>query len=150
MAHKDIGNYHNFRLSKINAQHIKVDRILRDLNPEFVKSKNQYIADAIEYYTEDLDNDDMTLSGAIEKAKKAGYVTRGEFQGELENIEQRVKAGVIIEVQKEMLALLGTFTGNMATTLPIAVQQSVQNNKAEVELEEEINEKMTGLANKWA
>lgn len=62
MAKGDQGNYHNFRLSKSNAQHVSVNKILRDLNPNVVKSKNQYIVDAIEYYTNALDKDDLTLT----------------------------------------------------------------------------------------
>ena len=145
MAKKDSGNYHNFRLSKNNAQHVRVDKVLRDLNPAFVKSKNQYIADAIDYYTRALDNDDLTMSGATASAKKGSYITRGE----LDEIKREIRDNVMIEVQKEMLALLGTFTGKMATTLPIVVQQSAMRSAETKEYGVEADDTINGLASKW-
>lgn len=146
MARIDNGIYHNFRLSKSNPQHIKVDKILRDLNPNVVKSKNQYITDAIEYYTNVLDNEDLTVTGAMEKANKSRFVTRGE----IDEMKREIRDFVVIDVQKEMLALLGTFTGNMANSFPArgSQQSEVNRNKTEdfgIQEDETIN----GLASKW-
>lgn len=145
MAKVDKGNYHNFRLSKCNAQHVSVNKILRDLNPDVVKSKNQYIVDAIEYYTNALDKDDLTLTGAIEKEKRNSFVTRGD----LEKIKREIRDGILIEMQKEMLALLGTFTGNMANSFPSVARSTVVGAIEPEEFDVETDDTMDGLATKW-
>jgi len=145
MAKVDKGNYHNFRLSKCNAQHISVNKILRDLNPDVVKSKNQYIVDAIEYYTNALDKDDLTLTGAIEKEKRNSFVTRGD----LEKIKREIRDGIMIEMQKEMLTLLGTFTGNMANSFSSTAKQTVVSAIEPEEFDIETDDTMDGLATKW-
>ena len=145
MAKVDKGNYHNFRLSKCNAQHVSVNKILRDLNPDVVKSKNQYIVDAIEYYTNALDKDDLTLTGAMEKEKRNSFVTRGD----LEKIKREIRDGIMIEIQKEMLALLGTFTGNMANSFPSVARPTVVGAIEPEEFDVETDDTMDGLATKW-
>ena len=145
MAKVDKGNYHNFRLSKSNAQHVSVNKILRDLNPNVVKSKNQYIVDAIEYYTNALDKDDLTLTGAMEKEKRNSFVTRGD----LEKIKREIRDGIMIEMQKEMLALLGTFTGNMANSFPPMAKQTVVSTIEPEKFDIETDDTMDGLATKW-
>lgn len=145
MAKIDNGNYHNFRLSKSNVQHVRINKILRDLNPDVIKSKNQYIVDAIEYYTNALDNEDLTLTGAMEKEKRNSYITRGE----LEKIKREIRDNIMIEMQKEMLALLGTFTGTMVTSLPTVVKQPVMNDIEPVEFAVDKDDTMNGLATKW-
>ena len=145
MAKVDKGNYHNFRLSKCNAQHVSVNKILRDLNPDVVKSKNQYIVDAIEYYTNALDKDDLTLTGAMEKEKRNSFVTRGD----LEKIKCEIRDGIMIEMQKEMLALLGMFTGNMANSFPSVARPTVVGAIEPVEFDVETDDTMDGLATKW-
>lgn len=145
MAKIDNGNYHNFRLSKSNVQHVNVNKILRDLNPNVVKSKNQYIVDAIEYYTNALGKDDLTITGAMEKEKQNSFVTRGD----VEKIKREIRDNIMIEMQKEMLALLGTFTGNMANALPSVVKQSVVSAIEPEEFDIDMDDTMDGLATKW-
>lgn len=145
MAKIDNGNYHNFRLSKSNAQHVNVNKILRDLNPNVIKSKNQYIVDAIEYYTKALDKDDLTLTGAMEKEKRNSFVTRGD----LEKIKREIRDNIMIEMQKEMLALLGTFTGNMANSLSSVAKQPFVSAIEPEKFDIERDDTMDGLATKW-
>lgn len=110
MARNDDGMYHNFRLSRRNPIHIRINDILSDLNKDVYRSKNQFIADALEYYINALENDTITNSENIKKKHKKEYVTKCE----LELIKASIKNEVVKEVQKEIIAILGNFSGNMA------------------------------------
>ena len=88
--------------------HIRINEILSDLNKDVYRSKNQFIADALEYYINALENDTMTNSENIKKQKMNTYVTKGE----LELLKENIKNEVVKEVQKEMISILGNFSGN--------------------------------------
>ena len=60
MAKNDDGFYHTLRLSRRNPTHIKIHQILADLDKSVYKSQNQFIADAVEYYINALENDFIT------------------------------------------------------------------------------------------
>ena len=90
MARNDDGMYHNFRLSRRNPIHIRINEILSDLNKDVYRSKNQFIADALEYYINALENDTMTNSENIKKQKMNTYVTKGELELLKENIKNEV------------------------------------------------------------
>lgn len=60
MKEKDAGNYHNVRCSVNNPQHVYVHKILNDLNLDIYKSRNQFIIDAIEFYSKSLNQEDLT------------------------------------------------------------------------------------------
>lgn len=55
----------------------------------------------------------------------------------------------MIEMQKEMLALLGTFTGNMANSLPSVAKQTVVSAIEPEGFDIETDDTMDGLATKW-
>ena len=38
--------YNSFRLNMNNPQHVKINNVLKNLNPKIFKSRNQFIADA--------------------------------------------------------------------------------------------------------
>ena len=67
MAKNDDGFYHTLRLSRRNPTHIKIHQILADLDKSVYKSQNQFIADAVEYYINALENDFIMMIGRKEK-----------------------------------------------------------------------------------
>ena len=141
MARNDDGMYHNFRLSRRNPIHIRINEILSDLNKDVYRSKNQFIADALEYYINALENDTMTNSENIKKQKMNTYVTKGE----LELLKENIKNEVVKEVQKEMISVLGNFSGNMAKRI-------VADNLKTIDKDNDyLNENTTllGLAEMW-
>lgn len=141
MARNDDGMYHNFRLSRRNPIHIRINDILSDLNKDVYRSKNQFIADALEYYINALENDTITNSENIKKKHKKEYVTKCE----LELIKASIKNEVVKEVQKEIIAILGNFSGNMAKGI---VADNLETNGRE---KDDLNENTTllGLAEMW-
>lgn len=141
MARNDDGMYHNFRLSRRNPIHIRINEILSDLNKDVYRSKNQFIADALEYYINALENDTMTNSENIKKQKMNTYVTKGE----LELLKENIKNEVVKEVQKEMISVLGNFSGNMAKGIV------TDNLKTIYKDNDDLNENTTllGLAEMW-
>lgn len=141
MARNDDGMYHNFRLSRRIPSHIRINEILSDLNKDVYRSKNQFIADALEYYINALENDTMTNSENIKKQKENIYVTKGE----LESLKESIKNEVVKEVQKEMISILANFTGNIAKG--ITPDNSENENTEEDDLNE--NPTLLGLAEMW-
>ena len=141
MARNDDGMYHNFRLSRRNQIHIRINDILSDLNKDVYRSKNQFIADALEYYINALENDTITNSENIKKKHKKEYVTKCE----LELIKASIKNEVVKEVQKEIIAILGNFSDNMAKGI---VADNLETNGRE---KDDLNENTTllGLAEMW-
>lgn len=141
MARNDDGMYHNFRLSRRIPSHIRINEILSDLNKDVYRSKNQFIADALEYYINALENDTMTNSENIKRQKENIYVTKGE----LELLKESIKNEVVKEVQKEMISILANFTGNIAKGI------TPDNSENENTEEEDLNENPTllGLAEMW-
>lgn len=141
MARNDDGMYHNFRLSRRNPIHIRINEILSDLNKDVYRSKNQFIADALEYYINALENDTMTNSENIKKQKMNTYVTKGE----LELLKENIKNEVVKEVQKEMISILGNFSGNMAKRIVADNLKTIDKDN------DDLNENTTllGLAEMW-
>ena len=141
MARNDDGMYHNFRLSRRNPIHIRINEILSDLNKDVYRSKNQFIADALEYYINALENDTMTNSENIKKQKMNTYVTKGE----LELLKENIKNEVVKEVQKEMISILGNFSGNMAKGIVADTLKTIDKDN------DDLNENTTllGLAEMW-
>lgn len=141
MARNDDGMYHNFRLSRRNPIHIRINEILSDLNKDVYRSKNQFIADALEYYINALENDTMTNSENIKKQKMNTYVTKGE----LELLKENIKNEVVKEVQKEMISVLGNFSGNMAKGIVADNLETIDKDN------DDLNENTTllGLAEMW-
>ena len=141
MARNDDGMYHNFRLSRRNPIHIRINDILSDLNKDVYRSKNQFIADALEYYINALENDTITNSENIKKKHKKEYITKCE----LELIKASIKNEVVKEVQKEIIAILGNFSGNMAKGIVADNLKTIDKDN------DDLNENTTllGLAEMW-
>lgn len=141
MAKNDDGMYHNFRLSRRNPDHIRINEILSDLNKSVYRSKNQFIADALEYYINALEGDTLTNSEKIKKENLNTYITRKD----LELIKESIKHEVVKEVQKEMISILGNFAGNLA--------KNVQPNNEVLEGKENhsfnADDTLLGLAEMW-
>lgn len=138
---KDNGFYHNLRCSRNNPQHVYVNKILEDLNLDIYKSKNQYIIDAVEYYSRMLNQDDLTVTAAVEKARQEGVVT----QKDLDAIKREISNQVKQEVQQQVIVLLGAVISGRNAVIPSV------NTKTEQEEEfEQVDETVAGLAADWA
>ena len=135
MARNDDGFYHTLRLSRRNPNHIKIHQILADLDKSVYKSQNQFIADAIEFYINALEDDTITNSGR--EKREENFITKADLQ----KIKETIKVEVMSEVNKQMLSILGSFTGNLARNINIG----------ETEKEDGFNadDTVLGLAEMW-
>ena len=141
MARNDDGFYHTLRLSRRNPNHIIMHQILVDSDKSVYKSQNQFIADAVEFYINALEDDTITNSGKIKKQNMNEYITKND----LELIKESIKNEVVKEVQKEMISIMGNFAGNMVKGMP------ADNQANDISDEKELNANTTllGLAEMW-
>lgn len=107
MAKNDDGFYHTLRLSRRNPNHIRIHQILVDLDKSVYKSQNQFIVDAVEFYINALEEDVITNSG--KQKRQESFATKEELQ----EVKESMRAEMITEVNKQILSVIGTFTGNI-------------------------------------
>ena len=107
MAKNDDGFYHTLRLSRRNPNHIRMHQILVDLDKSVYKSQNQLIVDAVEFYINALEEDVITNSG--KQKRQESFATKEELQ----EVKESLRAEMITEVNKQILSVIGTFTGNL-------------------------------------
>ena len=84
----------SFRLNLNNPSHLKVYRVLSDLNLEIHKSKTNFIIAAILSYIGVKTDAELTNQGAKELEERKGYATREE----LYEMESRITVKVMKEV----------------------------------------------------
>lgn len=99
---KDNLLYYSFRLNVNNPQHVKINNVLKDFDPEY-KSKNPFLVDAAEFYIDHMGEENITVGGAERKAARKGYVTRAEY----DEMKERLKQEVMTEASNEVIRLLG-------------------------------------------
>ena len=107
MAKNDDGFYHTLRLRRRNPNHIRMHQILVDLDKSVYKSQNQFIVDAVEFYINALEEDVITNSG--KQKRQESFATKEELQ----EVKESLRAEMITEVNKQILSVIGTFTGNL-------------------------------------
>lgn len=134
MSDKNVAK-HSLRLSLRNEQHLRIQRVLSELNKDIYKSENQFIINALDFYIQSFENDDMML--ATQKKPKAEFVTRDDL------VSFRME--VISEVKNELIRLLGSaMIGGQSASIPASRVADIQ--KAEPEEQSPI---VTDLANQW-
>lgn len=134
MSDKNVAK-HSLRLSLRNEQHLRIQRVLSELNKEIYKSENQFIINALDFYIQSFENDDMMR--AIQKKPKAEFVTRDDLSS--------FRMEVISEVKNELIRLLGSaMIGGQS--VPIPASRVADTHRAEPEEQSPI---VTDLANQW-
>lgn len=103
--------YNSFRLNMNNPQHVKINNVLKNLNPKIFKSRNQFIADAVEFYSEHYGDESF-----IEhyKEHEIQFVT----QEEIEEIKTELIDIAMTEARKEVIRLLGGVISGMQVLNP--------------------------------
>ena len=94
--------YHNVRINLDNEQHCRVHSVPSKLNKKVHKSVNQFIVDAVDFYINSM-NDENLVEDAVEQKKDAGYITRDDLDG--------IRAELKNEVKNEIIMLLGAALG---------------------------------------
>jgi hypothetical protein len=136
---------HNLRLNLDNPQHQKINKVLQDLNPNIFKSKNRFLADAVEMYIDSFEKEDLTKEESKKKAQRQEYISRED----LEEIKKEIRYELLTEVRNEVIKLLGGVVAGMQVSHGIPVANSI---KQEVTGDEtdEVDETMKKLALSWS
>lgn len=137
----------SFRLNMDNPQHRKINEVIKDLNPSVFKSKNQFIADAVEAYIDSFERDDITAEGVANKAKRIGYIDRSD----LEHIKDEMRYELMSEVRNEVIKLLGgVVAGMQMSNAKQSNQRQTDYEEEKEEPEEVIDETLEKLALDWS
>lgn len=138
-----------FRLNITNPQHMKVAKVLKNLNPDIYKSQNQFIVDALEFYIDNYGSDSFVVS---EDDGKGKYVKREEFEllGELLNAKaiEAAKDEVSKIWGAVMVDLVASLAKNDGNLLNQQIQQS-QYSKEQQEMDVETEETLNELISEW-
>lgn len=105
MAGKDSGVYHNFRLSKTIPEHVKINEYLSSLNKEYYKSKNQFIAEALLYYIDALEN------GKLYEEDNTNVIWQ--------QIREEAIKDIVPIIEKKVMNMLGNFMGGMNSSISV-------------------------------
>lgn len=133
MSDKNVAK-HSLRLNLRNEQHLRIQKILSGLDKDIYKSENQFIVNALDFYINSFDNDD--IAGTDQQKAKPDFVTRDELAG----IGKEIKS----EVKDEIIKLLGAA---LVGSKPVAFPERQTENIQRVEQEE--SPVVTDLANQW-
>lgn len=126
MAHSDENTvFCSFRMYLSNPQHLRIAKALKQLERDKTKSKNQFIADAVEYY---LDHQNAAKNGQ-------DYITRNELE--------RMK----IELREEILTMIRLEF--MRTCQPYAMAPLPEQSKQEQTKEEKPDDTIMDLVSDW-
>ena len=140
---KDNMIFVSFRLNINNPQHVKINSVLKNLNPDIYKSKNQFVADAVEYYIDHFGKDDFTTPD--EKKKKA-YVTKAE----LELIKNEMIENAVTEARNEVIRVLGGVVSGMQTVVTMRPTEIIAKSKEVGKQEELVEDKVVSdLVRDW-
>ncbi len=136
---------YSFRLNMDNPQHRKIHEVIKDLNLDIFKSKNQFIADAVETYIDSFEKDDLTEEGSKKKADQLGYISRSE----LARIKEEIRYELLTEVRNEVIKLLGGVVAGMHISSNIQPINVIKSERSERE-QTEVDETLEKLALGWS
>lgn len=134
---------HNLRLNMDIAQHRKINAVLKDLNPDIYKSKNRFLADAVEMYIDSFEKEELTEEGKREKNRQKEYISRED----LEKIKEEIRYELLTEVRNEVIKLLEGVVSGMYMG-----QQTESGSRMNQETEKQLetDETMEKLALDWS
>ena len=130
------------RFSPDNPQHVKVLRILNNLDRDLYKSKTQFIMEAIESYICRL-SEGMETADEDEEKK---YVTSEE----LEVMENRIREELRKELYQDFVVHLADTMMTAMVRQPAVVQSAPIEKETGTKKEDEVTEEMVDNVMKWA
>lgn len=90
----------SFRLNMNNPKHVKINNVLKNLNPQIYKSRNQFLIDAAVFFIEHYGDDNFMERKENEEIH---FVTREE----IEVIKKELVQAAMTEARREVIRLLG-------------------------------------------
>ena len=124
--------YNSFRLNMNNPQHVRINNVLKNLNSKIYKSRNQFIADAVEFYIEHYGEE-----GFLEREEEQDmqFVTRKEMDA----IRMELIDIAMTEARKEVIKILGGVVSGMQV-VKLAPGSSTADNVPEQQDDEVVSE----------
>lgn len=89
-----------FRLNMNNPTHVKINNVLKNLNPKIYKSRNQFLIDAAVFFIEHYGDESFM-------ERKEGEEIHFVTQDELEVIKKEMIQNAMTEARREVIRLLG-------------------------------------------
>ena len=129
------------RLNMNNPQHVKINNVLQNLDPNIFKSKNQFIIDACQFYIDHYGEEQFMEK---KERKRESYIS-------VEDIDE-IKAELIEvamnEARKEVIKLLGGVISGMNVGQSV-VRPSTYNKDEEPTEDVMDDADVAGLAMSW-
>lgn len=138
--------YRSYRLNLDNEQHRRVNKVLAELNTDIHKSVNQFITDAIDFYTNSFGDESLLKETGEQKKKEEEYISKRDLDGIREELKNDVKT--------EIIMLLGAALGGGAArvaegSMGRMVMENVANETAVNNTEEPADSTMMELVDNW-
>ena len=129
------------RLNMNNPQHVKINNVLQNLDPNIFKSKNQFIIDACQFYIDHYGEEQFMEK---KERKRESYIS-------VEDIDE-IKAELIEvamnEARKEVIKLLGGVISGMNVSQSV-IRPSTYNKDEEPTEDVMDDADVAGLAMSW-
>jgi len=129
------------RLNMNNPQHVKINNVLQNLNPNIFKSKNQFIIDACQFYIDHYGEEQFMEK---KERKRESFIS-------VEDIDE-IKAELIEvamnEARKEVIKLLGGVISGMNVGQSV-IRPSTYNKDEEPTEDVMDDADVAGLAMSW-
>ena len=138
--------YRSYRLNLDNEQQRRVNKVLAELNTDIHKSVNQFITDAIDFYANSFESENLLKDAGERKKKEEQYISKSDLDGIREELKNDVK--------NEIIMLLGAALGGGAArvaegSMGRMVMENVANETAVNNTEEPADSTMMELVDNW-
>ena len=88
--------FRSYRLNLDNEQYRRVNKVLAELNTDIHKSVNQFITDAIDFYTNSFGDENLLKETGEQKKKEEEYISKRDLDGIREELKNDVKTEIIM------------------------------------------------------
>ena len=129
------------RLNMNNPQHVKINNVLQNLDPNIFKSKNQFIIDACQFYIDHYGEEQFMEK--IER-KRESYISVDD----IDEIKAELIEVAMNEARKEVIKLLGGVISGMNVGQSV-IRPSTYNKDEEPTEDVMDDADVAGLAMSW-
>ena len=138
--------YRSYRLNLDNEQHRRVNKVLAELNTDIHKSVNQFITDAIDFYTNSFGDENLLKGTGEQKKKEEEYILKSDLDGIREELKNDVKTEIIMLLG----AALGGGAARVAESSMGRIVMETMTKETETHSTEEITDPtMMELVDNW-
>jgi len=138
--------YRSYRLNLDNEQQRRVNKVLVGLNTDIHKSVNQFITDAIDFYANSFEDENLLKEAGERKKREEQYISKSDLEGIREELKNDVK--------NEIIMLLGAALGGGAArvaegSMGRTVMENVEKETETDNTEETADPTMLELVENW-